>query len=56
MSGFLSGMIFGSLLTFAFATMPGSKISNYDTAKQACEKSLPRDEQCVIIAIPISKD
>ena len=35
---------------------PDSAISIVAKAKTECEKSLPRDQKCIIIAVPPSKD
>jgi hypothetical protein len=56
MGEFIGGILIGMFICFGVATMSGSKIDDYDKAKDACEKSLPRDQHCVIIAIPVSKD
>lgn len=56
MSEFVSGVVFGALLIIGLSVMPGSNVSEYNIAKKACEKHLPRDEHCVIIALPVSKD
>lgn len=54
---FLSGVGFG---IFLISTFQYSNADSADrivfTAKAECEKSLPRDQHCVIVALPVSKD
>jgi hypothetical protein len=39
-------------LVIAILFMPGTKIDRYNKAIEDCEKNLPRDQNCVITAIP----
>lgn len=54
--GLVTGFIIGVIAVVLVAHIPGSVIETSKTAIKNCEKHLPRDEHCVIIAIPISKD
>lgn len=49
---FLSGVLLVVSILFC-ADVNVFKVSNM---KKDCEKSLPRDQQCYIIAVPPSKD
>ena len=56
---FLSGMGFGIFLISIFqAFNVDSSVNIVSTAKAMaeCEKSLPRDQHCVMVALPVSKD
>lgn len=55
-NGILIGFITGVLIVSAVAHSPSSKISIVREMIEECEKSLPRDQHCTIIALPISKD
>lgn len=50
-----AGVVIGFVLCAAVASLPGSKINIYDRAKEQCERSLPRDQHCVIVAVPEAK-
>lgn len=40
------------VMTLAFAAyLPGGKVSRYDAAITACERDLPRNQHCKIIAV-----
>lgn len=55
--GFFFGILFGVTLAGLFqAVNPSSWVNIVNKAMMECEKSLPRDQKCVIIAIPPSKD
>ena len=55
--GYLFGLISGVVLIAALQSFNADSLSNIASkAKTECEKSLPRDENCVIIAIRKSKD
>lgn len=54
--GLLLGFLVGVLTCSAVAHMPGSKIHGMHEMVKECEKDLPRSENCVIVALPISKD
>lgn len=51
--GFAVGVIF---LMVIIKFLPDSKIEKYNSAIEQCEKTLPRNEHCVIVAVPVSKD
>ena len=51
-TGFFMGICF-SVLVYLYTDNISFKI---EKAKTECEKSLPRDQQCYIIAVPPSKD
>jgi hypothetical protein len=54
---FLSGVGFGIFLISTFQTFnTESSVNIVGTAKAECEKSLPRDQHCVMVALPVSKD
>lgn len=45
-------VILAIVLTLAFAIhLPNGKISRYDNAIAACERDLPRNQHCKIIAV-----
>lgn len=48
MDKFLYGILFGCLIN----TLPFADSQKYKEAIELCEKSLPRDQQCEVIAIP----
>ena len=52
MTQFLTGLSLGALaivaLTVGVSSFEGSKIYDYDHAKEECEQSLPRDKECEI--------
>jgi hypothetical protein len=53
---FFSGTFFGiCLVAIAVQFLPNPK-HNTKLAIESCEASLPRDQHCVVIAIPVSKD
>jgi len=51
--GFFFGILFGGLFQ---AVNPSSWVNIVNKAMTECEKSLPRDQKCVIIAVPPSRD
>ena len=56
-SGFFLGIFFGVTLAGLFqAVNPSSWVNIVNKAMTECEKSLPRDQKCVIIAVPPSRD
>ena len=55
-AGITFGLIFGIFLFAMINGMPFTDASKYKEAIRQCEKSLPRDEHCVVIGIPVSKD
>lgn len=57
----LAGMAFGALITLVglmalIDASPASHKNIVETAIKECEKSLPRDQHCKIVALPVSKD
>jgi len=51
------GIIIGAIMTMWIAVhVPLTKVKAYDQAITECEKSLPRDQHCTIVALPISYD
>jgi hypothetical protein len=56
-NGFCIGAFVSALLILAIMNLvPSSDANILRNAKSECEKSLPRDQECVIVAIPVSKD
>ena len=54
---FIFGLLFGVFSTVALIDIsPTSYYNVVNTALKECEKSLPRDQNCIIIALPIDKD
>jgi hypothetical protein len=45
-------IVLGFLIFSILNTMPFADAEKYRRAKQECEKSLPRDQQCKIIGVP----
>ena len=55
--GFFLGILFGVTLTGLIqAVNPSASVNIVSKAMMECEKSLPRDQKCVIIAVPPSRD
>ena len=53
----LSGAFIGIFIVIALIdTSPTSHKNIVENALKECEKSLPRDQHCTIVAIPPSKD
>ena len=50
------GMIAILGLMFLIDVSPTSHKNVLENAIKECEKSLPRDQYCTIIAVPVSKD
>jgi hypothetical protein len=54
---FIFGLLIGVFsLGASIDISPTSYYNIVNTALKECEKSLPRDQHCKIIAIPIAKD
>jgi len=53
---FLGGLIALLMLLAATDLSPTSYKNVVDTAIKECEKSLPRDQYCKIVALPVDKD
>lgn len=49
------GVAIGCAVSLIVSTLPFSSSEKYRVAKQECEKSLPRDQYCVIVAVPEKK-
>jgi len=55
--GFVFGIMAGVLLLGVIqAANPSASVNIVSKAMTECEKSLPRDQKCVIIAVPPSRD
>lgn len=55
--GFIFGIVIGiALVGVIQAVNPSASVNIVTKAMMECEKSLPRDQKCVIIAIPPSRD
>ncbi len=55
--GFFFGILFGVTLTGLIqAVNPSVSVNIVNKAMTECEKTLPRDQKCVIIAVPPSRD
>jgi hypothetical protein len=50
------GFIIGVMFTGWLNASPWSDSTAYKKAIEECEKTLPRNEHCVVVAVPISKD
>lgn len=53
---FLGGLIAVLMLVAAMDLSPTSYKNVVDNAIKECEKSLPRDQHCKIVALPVDKD
>ena len=57
MDKFIAGIFAGIFLFIALLhTLPGSITKRANELIEECERSLPRDQHCVIMAVPVSKD
>ena len=56
MQGFIIGIFLGAWLFAGMLIVFPSYHRKATTAIEACEATLPRDQHCTIIAIPVSKD
>ena len=54
--GFIFGCIFGVIIMVLVNTFPFTDSAKYRDAIRECEKTLPRNEHCVVVGLPISKD
>ena len=55
--GFIFGIVVGiALVGVIQAANPSASVNIVSKAMAECEKSLPRDQKCVIVAVPPSKD
>ena len=50
--GFFSGLFVAALLN----TMPFADAEQYRRAIKECEKTLPRDQHCTVVGVPVSVD
>lgn len=54
---FLMGMIVASIIVlFASIIFPSEQIKLYKESIVECEKTLPRNQHCVVIAVPVDKN
>jgi hypothetical protein len=55
--GFFLGILFGvALVGLIQSVNPSALVNIVSKAMTECEKSLPRDQKCTIVALPPSKD
>ena len=55
--GFIFGIVIGiALVGVIQAVNPSASVNIVAKVMNECEKSLPRDQKCTIIAVPPSKD
>jgi hypothetical protein len=52
-SYFVFGCVIGAAFMFAVAASPGSIAKMAKDARGECEKSLPRDQWCVVTALAV---
>ena len=50
------GIFLGYVFAIWMMHSPWSDLTQYKNAIKSCEKSLPRDQHCVVIGIPVSTD
>jgi Tfp pilus assembly protein PilE len=56
-NGFCIGVFMAIAVVLILSAIPSTSYRNIvETAKSECEKSLPRDQYCVIVAVPVSKN
>jgi hypothetical protein len=48
----IAGIILGAILVTVITMVPWSYHSQAVRAKEQCEKTLPRNQECVITAVP----
>ena len=57
MDKFFAGVVAGIFVFIGLLeTLPGSLVKQANDAIKECEKSLPRDQHCKIVAVPVDKD
>jgi hypothetical protein len=56
MDKFLAGVIVGIMGAAFVAQLPSSDIAKARAQITDCEKSLPRDQNCKLIALPVDKE
>jgi hypothetical protein len=49
------GMIFGAVFITLLTKLPSSYMSQAQAAIEECESALPRNERCIITAVPAGK-
>lgn len=54
--GFVGGVFVGAGFCIILNALPSSYSAQGATAIQACEANLPRDQVCVITAVPADKE
>lgn len=52
MKEFMTGVGVGFIIAALLSKLPGSYYNLVTDAMHECEKSLPRDQHCTIVAIP----
>jgi hypothetical protein len=50
------GLIFGVVVLVLLNKLPSSYLAQAKAAIEECESTLPRDERCVITAVPAGKE
>ena len=55
-SGFLAGVVVGIMISAGVLEFTQSYHRQAIDAKQACERTLPRDQVCKITAVPVDKE
>jgi hypothetical protein len=53
--GFCIGVIVGVMIVVLLNVLPWSYLAKAKVAVQECESTLPRNEECVITAVPAGK-
>ena len=54
MTDFIAGFFIGAWIMLGFMTMPSeSPYRKYKNVIEECEKSLPRDQECKVIGVPM---
>lgn len=57
MDKFFAGCFVGiAVFMIMLGTFPGSMVKQVNEAIAECEKSLPRDQHCKFVALPVTKD
>jgi len=55
-ASFFFGILVGLLFAVFLSSLQGSWMQLAKDAVQQCEKSLPRDQHCKVIAVPADKE
>lgn len=53
---FIAGGLIGITLMLLIQSCSFTDTAKYREAIHECEKSLPRDQHCVVVGLPVSKD